>query len=352
MPLNPALEIFTLEAAHAINKENPVEMIDLVLQTSRQESVGLHGKRRAVPVERGDGDGIVALDGIAIIRNAQAALLGSGFTAALGNRGIDQFEPFGTIIGDINNHYALQNSDLRRRQADAGGDDHRLVHIVEQCVQLHIECFLLGAEFFEPRIGIGNDLEHSHTKTVIRYCAAGNILCLPDEHAIIPAMIEFSHSEALLFRMLTSFFGRDHVVPNMSVTSVCGGSLPENIVIDQGIVQLRRRAAGENPALNLGEKRTDLAAWARGARCLFTIVDFNDVPKMVVEFFSGFETAIDMRDLEHQIYLKPILAAAGIRYVTISDAEFADLTDPSGRLDVFTLLRAKFEGLETVHDPE
>lgn len=132
-------------------------------------------------------------------------------------------------------------------------------------------------------------------------------------------MVFIELHEAQLFNLLASFFGRERVVPHMSVWSVCGGALPEG---------LRRPSE-------------DLAVWAKSNKCLFTIIDGDDNPKMVVEFFSGFEKAIDATEEAHQRILPPLLAAAGIRYITISDEEFSELLDPRGSLDLFSLLEEK-----------
>lgn len=106
----------------------------------------------------------------------------------------------------------------------------------------------------------------------------------------------------------------------MSVMAVCGGELPKK----------------------LGDLGVDLGRWAKQNTCLLTIVDFDDNPRMVIEFFSGFEDSVDLNEVEHQRFLRPILQAAGISYVTISNAEFAEILDPSGKLDFYQLLKAKF----------
>lgn len=125
--------------------------------------------------------------------------------------------------------------------------------------------------------------------------------------------------EAQLFKLLSSFFGRDRVVPRMSVLAVCGGELPSTN----------------------GMPKPELTTWAKASKCLFTIVDDDDTPKMVVEFFSGFTDTVDPVEEEHQRLLTSILPAAGVRYITISNAEFSELLDPRGNLDFFSLLEAK-----------
>lgn len=134
-------------------------------------------------------------------------------------------------------------------------------------------------------------------------------------------MVFIELHEAQLFNMLASFFGRERVIPQMSVLSVCGGSLPESA---------QKLSSG-------------ITSWARSNKCLFTIIDDEDTPKLVVEFFSGFEHSIDPVEEEHQRLLTTILPAAGIRYITISHGEFSELLDPRGNLDFFSLLEAKVE---------
>ncbi len=136
-------------------------------------------------------------------------------------------------------------------------------------------------------------------------------------------MIALSLAEAQLFRILSDIFGQDRVVPHMSVVAACGGELPQTVV-------------RQIPQIEL---------WARKNKCLFTIVDQHDAPKLVVEFFSGFEEAVDPTEEEHHRMLTPLLPAAGVHYVTISQSEFSEIIDPNGGLDIFTLFRAKM-GLE------
>lgn len=134
-------------------------------------------------------------------------------------------------------------------------------------------------------------------------------------------MISISHNEAQLFRMLVGFFGEDRVVPQMSVNCVCGGALPSEIL----------------------RQERDLESWAHNCKCLFTIVDPQDNPKLVIEFMSDFKEIIDLKELEHRQYLPRVLGAAGVHYITISPAEFSEMLNPNSSLDIFTLLKAKFE---------
>ena len=131
--------------------------------------------------------------------------------------------------------------------------------------------------------------------------------------------MQLTLSEAQLFRMLTGFFGPERVVFGMSVLTVCSGALPS------GANRLHR----------------DIERWVRSNRCLFTVVGFEDEPRMVVEFFAGFEDSIDPVEEEHQRILEPLLRAAGIQYVTISKDEFGYLTDPENGATFPDFLREK-----------
>jgi hypothetical protein len=105
----------------------------------------------------------------------------------------------------------------------------------------------------------------------------------------------------------------------MSVMTICGGDIPSSI-----------------PGI-----RKDPRDWAKKNRCLFTVVDNEDEPCMVVEFFSGYQQGIDPVEAEHQQYLPAILGGAGIQYVTISNEEFSELLTPESGLDFYVLLKAK-----------
>jgi hypothetical protein len=139
-------------------------------------------------------------------------------------------------------------------------------------------------------------------------------------------MVALNQTEAQLFRMLVGVFGPDRVVPHMSVTAVCGGEFPH--------------AATVLPCFN--RQGPDFGrSWARSTKCLFTIVDDDDDPRLVVEFYSPAADAIDAQEIEHQQYLKPVLQHVGIQYVTIAQDEFDDLLTPGSGLTLTALFFSK-----------
>ena len=133
-------------------------------------------------------------------------------------------------------------------------------------------------------------------------------------------MIEMSHEEAILFRILSGFFGKDRVIYKMTVRSICGEKLP---------LDFRPNAS------------FDVNTWAKKNTCLFTIVDGSDNPCLVLEFFSGFENSVDVVEAEHQAILPDIFGRAGIRYITMTNSEFSEIINPGASLDFFSFLKAK-----------
>jgi hypothetical protein len=124
----------------------------------------------------------------------------------------------------------------------------------------------------------------------------------------------------------------------MRVIAVCGGALPSNIKVE---------------GVKAGTYLDDSAIhdWATSNRCLFTIVDDNDEPRLVIEFTPELGDIIDSTRLEHQRMLAPILRAVGINLITITDDEFSEILDPCGNLDFFSLIKSKVEGVGILVQP-
>ena len=139
-------------------------------------------------------------------------------------------------------------------------------------------------------------------------------------------MIHLEQEHAVFFRMLSGFFGEERVIPSMSLLAACGGTLPCDI-------------ATVNPSI----KEAQAESWARSQKCLFTVVDHDDQPKLVFDFFSGFDKPFEEKDVVGQRYLKPILMAAGVNYITISMEEFAEIIDPRSDIEFFHWLKEKLE---------
>jgi hypothetical protein len=134
--------------------------------------------------------------------------------------------------------------------------------------------------------------------------------------------------EAQLFRMLTGLFGRDRVVFRMSALAVCGGQLE--------VVPEVLRDGFNSPS--------DLSKWAAGETCLFTVVDAEDSPKLVIELATEFVDIVDPIAVEHHRILPPLLKQAGIHYLPIPRSELNDLLDPRKDYDLLMMLEEAFCG--------
>jgi hypothetical protein len=133
--------------------------------------------------------------------------------------------------------------------------------------------------------------------------------------------------EAQLLRMLTNLFGRDQVVCRMSALAVCGGHV--SVVPDA----LRGGFADS----------LELSRWAAGESCLFTVVDADDIPKLVFEFAAEFHQVVDPIEEEHQRVLPTLLEQAGVKYVKIYKRDFYAMLDPQVNFDLVMMLEGFFD---------
>ena len=139
------------------------------------------------------------------------------------------------------------------------------------------------------------------------------------------AFDQLSLEEAQLFRQLTALFGKDAVIPNMSLKSVILDSYEDNS----------------------GQKEPPISEKSGIIKCLFTIVDANDKPCLVVEFAATDDDVVDLTRLERAQELEPVLLAHEIRFITLSRAEFNETMDPSSGVKFVTLLQGKLDDIDT-----
>lgn len=132
--------------------------------------------------------------------------------------------------------------------------------------------------------------------------------------------------EAQLFRMLTDLFGRDQVLFRMSALTVCGGQ------VDAVPHKLRDGFA----------TTSELSRWAAGETCLFTIVDADDSPKLVVEFAEEFRDIVDPLLVDHHRILPTLLEEVGVRYVRILRAQLHAMLDPRTNYNLVMMLEGVF----------
>jgi len=135
-------------------------------------------------------------------------------------------------------------------------------------------------------------------------------------HVIIKDMINLELHEAQLFRLLTSCFGNDRVIYNMSLRALC----PNGQVHHNGD-----------------------SSWASSYKCLFAITDEGDTPRLVVDFAPGFDGVIDAAHANKRDEAKSILNSKGIHYIGITKEEFHEIQNPEANFGLFQLLELKVE---------
>lgn len=148
-------------------------------------------------------------------------------------------------------------------------------------------------------------------------------------------MINMSLQEAQLMRILSAYFGSDRVIPQMSVMAVCGGQIPEFIHTKNSLIK--------NSFNTQNHLCSDLEIeqWARANKCLFTILDHNDNPIVVFDFSSDFSKDVDLKHLENEKYLKPLLNALGIKFISFTQAEFNSALSSEEDFDFVGLVESK-----------
>lgn len=149
-------------------------------------------------------------------------------------------------------------------------------------------------------------------------------------------MIDLDNNEAILFRLLASFFGRDKVIPQMSILAVCGGELPAGLSEPS-------KDSNSNQVSLCAEELQALKISAKKMKCLFTVVNDNDLPRLVVELGVDAKGSIDLAELDKQEKVRPILGAASIPYIILSKNELSFVCDPTAPENWFHLLQSKFE---------
>lgn len=129
-------------------------------------------------------------------------------------------------------------------------------------------------------------------------------------------MINLELHEAQLFRILTSSFGKERVVYNMSL----------NIICEEGRGELRSREG-----------------WWIEYKCLFAITDISYTPRLVVDFAPGFNGVIDAEQAYRRDSAKNALNAHGVHYIGITREEFNRILDPESNFGLLQLLELKVE---------
>jgi hypothetical protein len=142
-------------------------------------------------------------------------------------------------------------------------------------------------------------------------------------------MVHLEVHQAQLLRMLAALFGEDQLLVNLSLRMVIDSCEDMQQAVREGVCS----AAG-SPVLD--------------TKCLFTIVNGNDRPQLVVDF-SGFgESYIDAAALKQNEAIERVLAEAGIKCLFIHPKDFQAILDK----DAETTLVSVLQGLLDDKQPE
>ena len=133
--------------------------------------------------------------------------------------------------------------------------------------------------------------------------------------------LHLSPVEVLLFQQLRELFGQDRVLPRLRVSMICGHQYP---------AQVR-------------DSVPNIEIWSRENSCLFTVIDGNSDPKVVIDRFDGFEESIDFDQVEHQKYLPALFSELGIHYITISSEELQLVCRSGNREGLCETLQKKLQ---------
>ena len=139
-------------------------MIDLVLQAAREQAVGLDLELLAVEVHRANANLGRAFDVAVDVGNRQAAFFALVLPFGVNDFGIDDDE---RIVVDVDDGEPFGASDLRRGEADALRQVHRLEHVARQRPQL-VGDFGDGLGILaENRVAEDADVENAHASSEV-----------------------------------------------------------------------------------------------------------------------------------------------------------------------------------------
>jgi hypothetical protein len=162
-----------LQPRQMIDEQDPVQMIDFMLQAGRQKSIRFDFLDAAVPIGVAGTHPGRTLDLLEKIWDRQAALLIEGkLVRRPENFWIDDTERFwrgGLVLAfrDVKNENPLRHRDLDRGKTDAGRRIHGLKHIVHQRVNACVDRGHRRAFVPQTRIREGQYRPYSHDNEIM-----------------------------------------------------------------------------------------------------------------------------------------------------------------------------------------
>jgi len=134
-------------------------------------------------------------------------------------------------------------------------------------------------------------------------------------------MTNLTHDEVILFKHLQGFFGFDNVIPHMRCLAIFESakvSLPE--VLDSNKEAMMERH-----------------------RCLFTVVDNDDKPKVIFELSESDAVTIDLLHMNDKSIAEDLFQKVGIKHIAVSRQEIKEIGLPGSGYSMVDYLRDKLE---------
>jgi hypothetical protein len=144
-------------------------------------------------------------------------------------------------------------------------------------------------------------------------------------------MINLDLRQAQLFRMLSTLFGEEQVLPNLSLRMILGSceGVDVSIFSAEGV-------SDSAPAVIPTKADLD-------RRCLFTVLDDQDKPRVVVDF-SGFgDSFIDADALKRHEVIQRVLGSVGLKFLLIHPKDFESILDRDSETTLVGVLQELFD---------
>ncbi len=156
-------EEVALQPGNMIDEQDAIQMIDLMLQASRQNAVRLDLSRVAIAIEVTGAHAGRPLDILENVRDRQTALLAGGMLVrSPENFRISETKRlrrrcFTFAFGHVENDHPLLHGDLNRGKPDARRGIHGLKHVVHERADAVVDRGHWRANEAQTRIGKGDD---------------------------------------------------------------------------------------------------------------------------------------------------------------------------------------------------
>src|SRR5919109_3533074 len=154
----------SFQAGQAVCEQDPVEVIDLVLDGAREQSIAFDPDRLALAVEAAGDHAHGALDLAHIARHRETALHADLLPLPLDHLGVDQHVQ---VLVRLEDDHPQPDSNLGRRQSHARRGDHGLDHVVDQLADAVIDAADPLRLLAKDRRFLGQDREYGHANSYI-----------------------------------------------------------------------------------------------------------------------------------------------------------------------------------------